>query len=233
MTQRMRAVQTPITKVLSRSEMAFAGIHEKEMPHLRNYARYSFPDAFWFEDDPIAKQKMLWPLLEAYVKGLEKGSPGRTEPLRKGIEYAKSQWQRALRKLEARQVRRLPRLPDPMKTGATPTVDHEEGDDDLPAPRSAQAAARTLKERTKLGKINEHERIKAAHAGEKETDGHERWDPKWGDPGELEGAPGPLPQGMKRLPQSEVVITPNPRREQMRAQQVQKQQHQQGARKKG
>ena len=203
---RARAVSEPVSNILSRSEMAYSGVPEKEQTHLRNYARRAFPFEYWAEDDVLRRQRLLWPLLEAYGRQVAKQNRQRGEPILAGIAAAKKEWEKAARRLEAKQVRRLPKLPDPMKTGAVPVVDADE--DDPPSPREARPK-RTLEERAALRRKPEAARVKEAHQHEKATEGEERWDPKWGDPDALDEAmPAPLPQGMRRLPQSEPIPIP-------------------------
>lgn len=180
----------PVVTILSRSEMAFSGVPEKEMPFLRNHARAAFPPTFWELNDPLRRQRTLFDLLEEYTRFVRKGSPQRADALEEGVKYAREQWERSARRLQAQQVRRLPKLPNPRDTGAVPE------EDPIPSPREARASRDT----------REREMVKRAHANEKATDGHEKWNPEWGNPDEE--MPAVLPLGMQRLPQSEDVQVP-------------------------
>lgn len=159
--------------------MAFVGVPDREMPFFRNHARASFPQSFWLEDDPLRRTRHLFALAEAYVRGL---SGKREEEMSRMVAWAKDQWQKSVRKLEAQQARRLPKLPNPAKLGARPS---ESGDDNAaPLPK----ARRDLRVEDRA----------------RDTDGEERWDPAWGDPNtEL---PIPLPQGMRRLPAHDTEV---------------------------
>lgn len=175
--------------------MAFSGVPEKEMPFLRNHARHAFPPSFFDMDDPLKRQRVLFELLAAYTVMVKRGSVARGEALEKGIGYARVQWEKSERRLRAQQVRRLPKLPNARETGATPE------DDPMPSPKEARAQ-RTKDERTMM---------RDAHGRERPTQGHEKWDPKWGDP--ETPIPTALPQGMKRLPDApEVEIRRKPGR---------------------
>lgn len=190
MSQARSLSSDPVVTVLSRSEMAFSGVPEKEMPFLRNHARSAFPPTFWTIEDPFRRQRVMFDLLVEYARFVRKGSAQRADALEKGVGYAREQWERSARRLQAQQVRRMPKLPDPRDTGGVPE------EDPTPSPREARAS-RTSAER---------EMVRKAHGNEKATDGHEKWDPKWGDPDtEL---PPVLPLGMKALPQSEEVPIP-------------------------
>lgn len=191
--RRARQLDVPFSPNLSRSEMAFAGVPEREMPFLRDYARAHFPAFYWLEQEALERQRVLFELLADYARGVARLDPKRGEALTKGVDYARGQWKAALRRLEAKQVRRLPTRPDPMQTGGTPTDE----------------AGRAITGQRRAGP--EREMIRQAHRNERPTQGEERWDPKWGNPNtEL---PAPVPQGMRRLPPTkDVEIPPNPRR---------------------
>lgn len=163
-----------VTFVLSRGEMAFANVPSQEMPFLRDFARGQERHRFWVERDMLQRQKQLFLLVEAWIATLQ---GARRDKIAKEVAYARANWERSARKLADSSARRLPKMPDPMETGATPTVDDGEGEpDDNSRPRGRRQPQRD------------------------DTDGEEHWDPKWGDPNtEL---PPPLPQGMVRLPSS-------------------------------
>lgn len=183
-----RVIANPVVPVLSRSEMAFSGVPDKELTFVRNYARTAFPDDFWTEEDPLVRQRQLFTLLEAYTRAVAERDPVRAGMLTDGIADARANFERSARRLEAKQVRRLPKLPDPLETGATPVDD----DEDAATPRHVRDATRDMIER--------------AHKNDRPTQGEEKWDSKWGDPN-IE-IPHAMPQGMRRLPPSEPVAIP-------------------------
>ena len=190
-----QAIDVPVHPVLSRNEMAFCGVPDKEMAHLRAHARRQFPRAFWMIEDEVDRQRTMFELLKAYAEALPEARRG---ALLVGLEAARKNWEKILRRLQSKQARRLARRPNTRDLGAVPSKE------DLPTdlPRREAKASRSQDER---------DMIRRAHQGDRPTQGEERWDPKWGDP----EAPLPpvMPQGMKRLPQSDPVeVPPNPRR---------------------
>lgn len=188
---RARAIAEPVSTVLSRSEMAFVGVPEKEMVFVRNWAREALPMGYWLERDLLERQRMLFEHMHAYVCTVAKlGDKAKAATFERSLVDAHENWKRAEQRLRSRQVRRLPKLPDPRATGATPTDGEEEV---VPRPGRRRDP--------------EREMIEREHRGERPTgEGEDAWNSRWGDPdAEL---PAPMPQGMKRLPSSEPVQIP-------------------------
>ncbi len=192
---RARELDAPLSTHLSRSEMAFAGIPDREMPFVRDHARSNFPAYFWLERDTTRRQQFLFDLLKGYLDEVKQAAPGsaRVKALESGLSYAHGQWKASMDRLKARQVRRLAKYPNPLETGAVPT-DHA-GE---PIGRAKAVD-------------DERDMIRRAHKNDRPTQGEERWDPKWGD--HTTELPVAMPQGMRRLPQAkDVPIPANPRR---------------------
>jgi hypothetical protein len=173
--------------VLGRGEIEVAGVPAPEIASFRDWARRHLAARYFDIDEPLARSLFLIKHAEQWAaEVLESGNKDRGLRLQASISHAKGRIEAQLDRMQRRQMRRLPTLPDPATVGAVPTSFEEETE--LEPPR-ARAGGRG-------------ERLEPPGG----TEGEERWDPAWGDPNVK--LPPVRPQGMRKLPDSDVAIPP-------------------------